>query len=341
MNAWYMAAWATELGRKPFQRIIMDQPIVFYRTEAGVPVALWGLCPHRSFPLGDGELVGNDIRCPYHGFVYSPEGACVRIPAQDKLPRQFRLRVYPLLERGGLVWIWMGDPALADGGKLPPIEPIGMDSPGWSTVPNGITHVKARWQLIIDNLMDLSHIGFLHLKTLASPDAGDAPPHFAGGDQFQVSRWLVDQSPDNPYYRWAFPDNTQPLDVELGTNFLGPALVVTWLRFYTPAGSGERALLGTSNHLHGITPETPHTTHDFSGIVRNVRLGVPDFDAWLKDAVLRTRHEDVDALEKIEPMLDRFANVRTELASISDVASIRVRRHVAELMEREAAAAPA
>lgn len=335
-NAWYMAAWDTEIGRKPLMRTIMDEPVVFYRTQAGQPVALWGLCAHRYFPLGDAELVGDNIVCPYHGFTYSPDGRCVRIPAQDKTPKNFRMRVYPVVERGRLLWIWMGDAAFADPAKLPPLEEIGMGHADWATVPNGITPVKARWQLLVDNLMDLSHIGFLHLKTLKSPDAGDAMPLHSDGEHVRASRWLLDQSPEIPYYRWAFPDNTDPLDIELGTTFYGTCLIVTWLRFHTSARLGPRQFLGTSNHIHGITPETRHRTHDFSAVIRTVRQDAPDFDAWLRDAVDKTRLEDVEALEKIEPLLDRFADSRTELASISDVSAIRVRRRIAGQMQAEA-----
>lgn len=338
-NAWYIAAWADEIGRTPLARTIMDEPIVFYRTLAGETVAMWGLCPHRSYPLGLGQLEGDNIRCAYHGFTYSPQGACVAIPAQDTVPQRFRQRTYALIERGGLIWIWMGEAASADPALMPDLHDIGFDAPGWHVVPNGCTRINARWSLIIDNVMDLSHIGFLHLKTIAAPDAGEALPENSTGDRTQVVRWMADQNPDSPYYRYAFPDNREPLDIELGSVFHSPALIITYFKFYTPQSRGARRLLGTSNHLHGITPEARGRSHDFSAVIRNVRLVAPDFDQWLRDVIHRTREEDVDALERIEPVVDRYGNARTELSGIGDVGANRVRRRLAALMAQEAPAA--
>ena len=88
-NAWYMAAWSAELGKKPLGRTIMDEPVVFYRTSPGDAVAMWGLCGHRYFPLAGAEVVGDHLVCPYHGFTYDRNGACVRIPAQTDTPTKF------------------------------------------------------------------------------------------------------------------------------------------------------------------------------------------------------------------------------------------------------------
>ncbi|HEV2574129.1 MAG TPA: aromatic ring-hydroxylating dioxygenase subunit alpha [Beijerinckiaceae bacterium] len=337
-NAWYMAAWGQEISRQPFERTIMDEPIVFYRKENGEPVAMFGLCPHRTHPLKDGRLIGDDIMCPYHGFTYNPQGACVRIPAQDSLPRNFRQRIYPLIERGGAIWIWMGRAEQADPDLMPALAEIGMGVSGWKTVDNGLTSIKARWSLVIDNVMDLSHVGFLHLKTIEAPAAGDTAPSDEADERIRCIRMMTDQSADMPYARQAFPENVEPLDIEIGSIFHGPGLIVTFLRFHTAASRGARRLLGISNHLQGVTPASPHATHDFSGIVRNVRLDSVEFDDWLRTAVIKTREEDVEALEKIEPLVDRYANARSELSGVGDVSAIRVRRQLAALLAQEEAA---
>lgn len=334
-NAWYIAAWSDEVGRAPRARTIMDDPIVFFRTEQGAAVAMWGLCAHRHHPLEYGTVVCDAIRCPYHGFTYDQRGACVFIPAQAKTPDQFRQRTYPLIERGGLLWIWMGDPAQADAALMPDLAEIGFESPEWRVVTNGVTNIAARWSIIIDNVMDLSHVGFLHLSTIEAPDAADAVPQNALSDRIEVVRWMTDQNPDTPYYRHAFPGNDRPLDIEMGSVFHGPALVVTYFKFYTAASLGPRVYIGMSNHLHGVTPESRGRSHDFSGVVRNVRIDSAEFDAWLRDAVNRTREEDVVALERIEPLLDRHADARTELSGVGDLGPNRVRRRLAAMLLRE------
>ena len=117
-NYWYVAASDSEIGRKPFRRIIMNEPIVFYRTEDGTPVALEDRCPHRRLPLSMGKLVGDDVlQCYYHGLRFDRTGACVRVPGQDMIPASARVKAYPVVDRYKWLWIWMGDPALADPGQ--------------------------------------------------------------------------------------------------------------------------------------------------------------------------------------------------------------------------------
>ena len=87
-NYWYVAASGSEIGRKPFRRIILNEPVVFYRTEDGTPVALEDRCPHRRLPLSMGKLVEGDVlQCHYHGLRFDRTGACVRVPGQDMIPR--------------------------------------------------------------------------------------------------------------------------------------------------------------------------------------------------------------------------------------------------------------
>jgi phenylpropionate dioxygenase-like ring-hydroxylating dioxygenase large terminal subunit len=331
-NAWYMAAWSAELGKKPLGRTIMDEPVVFYRTSQGDAVAMWGLCGHRYFPLAGAEVVGDHLMCPYHGFTYDRNGACVRIPAQTDTPTKFRLKTYPLLERFGAIWIWMGEPAKADAAAIPALDRIGCGLTGWKFLPNGMTHIKARWPLVIDNLMDLSHVGFLHKTTIQQPDAGEAKPIFEGAPEFRCVRWLPNQKPDVPYYRYALPNNNQLVDGEMDSRFFSPGLIVTSLLMYSALDSGPQRLLASIYHLHGITPETRGSTHDFSGVARNVELNSAKFDDWQKAAAHAARVEDAAALERIEPSLDRYANTRTELSSVSDQSAIRVRRHLASLI---------
>ena len=119
-NYWYVAATDSEIGRKPFRRIIMNEPVVFYRTEDGAPVALEDRCPHRRLPLSMGKLVDGDVlQCYYHGLRFDRTGACVRVPGQDMIPATARVKKYPVVDRYKWLWIWMGDPALADPAKIP------------------------------------------------------------------------------------------------------------------------------------------------------------------------------------------------------------------------------
>jgi len=111
-NYWYVAAADTEVGRTPFARTILGEPVVFYRTEQGVAVALEDRCAHRHLPLSMGKLVGDELQCHYHGLRFGTDGRCTRIPGQEQIPRAAKVKTYPVVERYHWIWIWMGDAAL-------------------------------------------------------------------------------------------------------------------------------------------------------------------------------------------------------------------------------------
>ena len=113
-NYWYVAGYDHEVGRRPLARVILGEPVVLYRLEDGMPVALEDRCAHRHLPLSMGKLVGDTLQCHYHGLRYDKGGVCVRVPGQDTIPRAARVKSYPVVERYRWLWIWMGDPAQAN-----------------------------------------------------------------------------------------------------------------------------------------------------------------------------------------------------------------------------------
>ena len=192
-NYWYVAASGSDIGRKPFRRIIMNEPVVFYRTEDGTPVALEDRCPHRRLPLSMGKLVGDDVlQCHYHGLRFDRTGACVRVPGQDMIPATARMKTYPVVERYKWLWIWMGDPALADPAKIPDYH--WFDDPNWGAKSDYL-HAQCNWQLVNDNLLDLTHLAFVHETTIGNMALVE---HAAVRVQrtpsgVQVTRWIIDQ----------------------------------------------------------------------------------------------------------------------------------------------------
>jgi phenylpropionate dioxygenase-like ring-hydroxylating dioxygenase large terminal subunit len=141
-NHWYVAASSDEIGRKPFGRILLGAPVVFYRTEAGKVVAFEDRCAHRHLPLSMGKLVGDALQCHYHGLRFGPDGRCVRIPGQDQIPQTARVKTYPVVERYKWLWIWMGDPAAADPAKIADFH--WLDDSNWGAKASYL-HVKANW----------------------------------------------------------------------------------------------------------------------------------------------------------------------------------------------------
>ena len=98
-NYWYVAGYDHEVGRHPLGRVILGEPIVLYRLEDATPVALENRCAHRHLPLSMGKLIGDALQCHYHGLRYDKNGACVRVPGQETIPRSARVKSYPVVER--------------------------------------------------------------------------------------------------------------------------------------------------------------------------------------------------------------------------------------------------
>src|SRR5262245_59540649 len=118
LNAWYVAGWSNEFTAKPAARTLLDEPVALYRGADGTLVALEDRSCHRAMPLSQGEVIGNAIRCEYHGMVFDGSGRCIEIPNQKLIPAAARVRSFPVAERDDLVWIWMGEPEKADTGEI-------------------------------------------------------------------------------------------------------------------------------------------------------------------------------------------------------------------------------
>ena len=157
-NRWYVAGWADQFGRELITRTILNEPIVFYRTIQGEVTALADRCPHRLTPLSRGRLFGNALQCGYHGLVLNADGKCTRMPTSATVPEWAQVKRYPVAELDGYVWIWMGRAEQADV-KLITRFPCNTDSQ--RALARSHLRINAHYQLIIDNLLDLSHAQYL------------------------------------------------------------------------------------------------------------------------------------------------------------------------------------
>ena len=162
-NEWYAAAFADELGRALFKRTLLGKRVVFYRTQDGRPVAMDDRCPHRSYPLSAGALDGDTIVCGYHGFRYDEWGNCIQVPSLVNCPKGIGVRTYPVLERGPIIWIWMGDPAIADPNQC--IDLPWMTSDEWARA-KGYFHLMSSYVYINENLsFDTSYLRPAYMPT--------------------------------------------------------------------------------------------------------------------------------------------------------------------------------
>ena len=197
-DCWYVAATTPELGRELIGRTLLDQPVVMFRREDGTPVALEDRCAHRFLPLSQGYLVGDRVQCGYHGMEYDGTGACVHVPGQKTIPDGAKVGTFPLAEKWQFVWIWLGDPARADESLIPDIWRN--DDPGWACVVGEPLYMKGDYRLVADNLMDPSHVSFVHRSTLGTDDVAEIPQHASqDGNTVRVTRWILDRKPAPVY----------------------------------------------------------------------------------------------------------------------------------------------
>jgi phenylpropionate dioxygenase-like ring-hydroxylating dioxygenase large terminal subunit len=165
-NAWYVGAWSGELADALITRTICEQQVLLYRKENGDPVAMGNLCPHRFAPLHLGKKIGDTVQCGYHGMVYGESGECVLNPHHGGvISPAMKVASYPVIEQNGALWIWMGETEEADPALIPDFSCY--SAPGFKTI-RGMMDVAANYELITDNLLDLTHADFLHDGTLSS-----------------------------------------------------------------------------------------------------------------------------------------------------------------------------
>jgi vanillate O-demethylase monooxygenase subunit len=334
-NLWYVAAWSSDvIAGTPLGRTIVGDSVVLFRTASGAVAAIEDRCIHRGMPLSPGECEGEIIRCPYHGLEYDGSGRCTKIPGQDSIPRSAAVRSYPVVDRDALVWIWMGDRERADPATIPS-HPYHTDPNWvWSKI---VLEVNANWQLFNDNLLDLSHLGHVHKRTIG----GDPDTHANAkmttereGDRVHVKRWLLDSNPP-PFYRNAgnFAGNIDRWqEIEFRPGFL---------EFYTGAtdagtGAYEGRRIGGVHirHMHGITPQTEHSTLYFFTQARNFALEAPGLTEKLHELATLTFQEDKAVLEAQQARL--LADPDGPTINIhSDAGGIYARRIVEELHAAE------
>ena len=197
-NAWYVAAWDHEVGRALMPTTILGEEIVLYRKADGTPVALENACPHRKLPLSMGRLKGDEVECGYHGLTFDCAGSCVRVPGAVKIPKTAKVRAYPLAERYGLLWIWMGEAASADAGEIVPVENWG--DPAWGVNRGESMTVDCNYLYITDNLLDPSHVAWVHTTSFGGAGCEDTPLETTVAPTgVAVSRWMLD-APPAPFY---------------------------------------------------------------------------------------------------------------------------------------------
>jgi vanillate O-demethylase monooxygenase subunit len=270
LNCWYVGGLSAELsaepsGARPLGRTLLGQKLVLFRDAEGRVNALEDRCPHRGLPLSMGCVENGNLRCGYHGLLIDARGHCIEIPGQQQIPVRSALRRYATEEHDGVIWVWFGREAASQPDHAPPRWSV-MSDPVYRMRGEAF-HYDAPWQLIHDNLMDLTHAGYVHAQTIGGNPRmhSEAPTQLsADGEVVRVQRRLLNSPPPATFTdAWPFNeriDRWQQIEFH-----------VSHVRIFaggSDAGTDdiesrlpeERAGLRLPS-FHAVTPETDKTSH--------------------------------------------------------------------------------
>lgn len=339
-NTWYVALWADELpAGKLVHQTILNEPVVFFRKEDGSPAAIVDRCSHRFAPLSMGKLLpGDRVQCGYHGLQFDSSGNCVNNPHGNcSIPTASHLRGYQVVERHKFIWIWMGEEQ-GDPSDIPDYSCLDT-SPNEHVTDAGYLMIKGRYELIVDNLLDLSHTTYVHEGILGNSDTvvadisveqvGDvitvarpskntttpgmlqmlSPAGYGRGDQWSTITWYA-------------PSN---LILEYGVSKVGEA---------KERGTGYLA-------LHLITPETARSSHYRYRAVRwNVQTEGVENNEKIRAKIgeLRTfafAEQDAPIIEAQQRRMDSSTSPLTPTLLAIDAGPVRYRRILDRMLQEE------
>jgi phenylpropionate dioxygenase-like ring-hydroxylating dioxygenase large terminal subunit len=336
-NAWYVVATSSEVGQGLVPFTILGERIVAYRKENGDPVALEDACAHRKLPLSVGRRAGDDVVCGYHGLTFDPAGNCIRSPTQDRVPAGARVRSYPAADCWGLVWIWMGDPARAAPSKIITIE--NFDDPTWGHAIGGAMDFACNYLYLADNLLDPSHVAFVHPTSFAAPGTEETALQTEVRDNgVIVRRWILDREVP-PYYAPLVKfegrcDRLQHYEVRY------PAVAIN-KSVFTPAGTGgpgkplhAKAYVMVSYHF--LTPIDENATRYHWLQHRNTEAHNTEITARITAGARAAFEEDRLVLEAVHRGMAGKTTPNINLAL--DAGSLRFRRELQARIDREQAA---
>jgi len=284
-NTWYVAAEPNELDAAPLARTILNQPVVLFRTASGDIAALEDRCPHRFVPLSLGKVLGEHIQCAYHGAQFGVDGAFRAVPGQDTLPNVC-VKHFPVVQKHGYVWIWMGDPELAsDTSSIPDFFYRG-DHPDWDGGYGHFESIQAAFGLINDNLFDITHAEYVHpgsfggeemriyRRSQPGEDFIDQKTTYSVSERaitFRLRSLGMDQG--GPFYRWMVATSlgaeqySGKVDLDMQVDWGAPCYT-SFLLNARPAGKPPAEGAEVCN-MHAITPETETSSHYFYRSIKN------------------------------------------------------------------------
>jgi phenylpropionate dioxygenase-like ring-hydroxylating dioxygenase large terminal subunit len=333
-NAWYVAARDAEISNNLLPVQLLGERLVLYRTSAGQPAALEDACPHRRLPLSMGRLVGDQIECGYHGLAFDCSGRCTRVPGSSTIPVGARVRSYPTISKYGFLWIWMGDPLIADPNRMVLVEH--WDDPAWGKNRGGAMDVDCNYLFITDNLLDPSHVAWVHRTSFGNEACqGEPIRSTASADGVIAARWMYNVEVAPFYVPLVGFDGRCDRLQHYEVRFPSYAVIKA---IFAPAGTGgegkplhEKALIMDSYNF--MTPIDENRTRYYWFQIRNVSPRDETLSQLMDDGVAAAFAEDCTILAAVQRGFLHHGYQHIDLAT--DRAPSLFRRRLLRLISAE------
>ncbi|WGY47343.1 aromatic ring-hydroxylating dioxygenase subunit alpha [Vibrio sp. ABG19] len=336
-NCWYVACTPDELEQQPLARTICGEAIAFYRDNEGRVAAVQDFCPHRGAPLSLGYVEDGLLVCGYHGLRMGRDGQTASMPKQ-RVARFPCVRSYPVEERHGFIWIWPGENALADPADIPYLE--WAESPDWA-YGGGLFHINCNYQLMIDNLMDLTHETYVHASSIGQKEIDEAPVRTRlEGDQVTTSR-MMESVKAPPFWQLGMEANGLDPNADVDRwqicRFTPPSHVLIDVGVALAGCGGfdsAQDVRAGSIVVDFITPESETSMWYFWGMARNFKTD----DVQLTEQIRAGQHtifsEDLEMLERQQRNLSD--NPQRELLKLDiDAGGVQARRMIDKMLQQE------
>jgi phenylpropionate dioxygenase-like ring-hydroxylating dioxygenase large terminal subunit len=341
---WYIAAFRHDLIDKPIRRLLLGVPVVLFRTQDGTVAALEDRCPHREVPLSMGSVQPDgSLQCLYHGIRFDQHGTCLHIPEQTKVPSSATVRAFPVVEHAEWIWVFMGDPARAGEAKVPDYPWFTRE--GWRS-RTGHLHVKCNYRLIVDNLLNMAHLPFVHPRTIGSEGVvkNAQVDVTRNGTTVRLARRMYDIEPPPTYKkaggfegnvnRWQTIDFLAPSFFEFDTGVIDAGHDIPDTS--RPETIGRNAKVLSRHTMHGVVPETERASSYYVGFSYDPQIMNEETADFVFESVYATFKEDVDVLEAQQINMELMPD-RPHINIVSDAAGIQAMRVIDDLAKAERA----
>jgi phenylpropionate dioxygenase-like ring-hydroxylating dioxygenase large terminal subunit len=328
-DCWYAVAAAADVDRHLLAVRVLETPVVLWRTEGGDVVALEDRCAHRAYPLSAGRLDGDTVRCGLCGFAYDTGGQCVDVPTQPRVPFGAHVAAYPVQERNGVVWVWLGEPGRARLHRVPELP--WLSDAGWSTVGETV-EVAAGALLLHENFADVTQVPFV-APEIAPAALASAPPL-----EVVVTETTVELRREFPPS--ALPDWQAAMLAGAGAGgdcttaqrgyFLSPAV---WVDHWDTSYDGGVARL---RFTQLVTPVDDVSSRLHWRVTRDFAVGDAGADARMQEMFADYYARVQVAMETAQATIDRYGP-GPEVNVAADVAALRVREIVRGMVAEESA----